>query len=212
MRIWAVHRGLVELGPAGSRPRQVVGRRPSRTPTWCRWRAPRSRRRPGEPMHRSGSPSVSAPASHVRYWRAVAGRDWAVRAYRSHLQAVLKRRPATVNSALAAVDDFYIRRGLGPARALRVDLPDAAPRALEHRAQVRYLRRPWEGQGGGPALPPLGDPHQQGVAGPRTSSPLVREDTRSCTVDTRSASPDAPLQAGGGEGPRRATDAGCACG
>lgn len=62
------------------------------------------------------------------------------RDYRSHLQAVLKRRPATVNSALAAVDDFYIRRGLGPAQALRVDLPDAAPRALEPRAQVRYLR------------------------------------------------------------------------
>ncbi len=70
----------------------------------------------------------------------VEGRDWAVRDYRSHLQVVLKRRPATVNSALAAVDDFYIRRGLGPARALRVDLPDAAPRALEPRAQVRYLR------------------------------------------------------------------------
>jgi len=67
-------------------------------------------------------------------------RDRAVRDYRSHLQAVLKRRPTTVNGALAAVDDFYIRRGLGPARALRVDIPDAAPRALEHRAQVRYLR------------------------------------------------------------------------
>lgn len=63
-----------------------------------------------------------------------------MRDYRSHLQAVLKRRPATVNGALAAVDDFYIRRGLGPAQALRVDLPDAAPRALDHRAQIRYLR------------------------------------------------------------------------
>ena len=68
------------------------------------------------------------------------GRDWAVRDYRSHLQAVLKRKPATVNSALAAVDDFYIRRGLGPASALRIDLPEAAPRALGARAQVRYLR------------------------------------------------------------------------
>ena len=45
------------------------------------------------------------------------GRDWAVRDYRSHLQAVLTRKPATVNNALAAVDDLYIRRGLGPARA-----------------------------------------------------------------------------------------------
>lgn len=68
------------------------------------------------------------------------GRDWAVRDYRSHLQAVLKRQPATVNSALAAVDDLYIRRRLGPAKAARVDLPNAAPRALGQRAQLRYLR------------------------------------------------------------------------
>jgi site-specific recombinase XerD len=68
------------------------------------------------------------------------GRDWAVRDYRSHLQAVLKRKPATVNNALAAVDDLYIRRGLGPARAARVELANAARRALTQRAQTRYLR------------------------------------------------------------------------
>lgn len=68
------------------------------------------------------------------------GRDWAVRDYRAHLQAVLKRKPATVNSALAAVDDFYIRRGLGAASAKRVEIPDAAPRALDYKAQIRYLR------------------------------------------------------------------------
>jgi site-specific recombinase XerD len=67
-------------------------------------------------------------------------RDWAVRDYRSYLQAVLKRSPATVNGALAAVDDFYIRRGLGPARAKRAELPSAAPRALSAKAQIRYLR------------------------------------------------------------------------
>jgi integrase/recombinase XerD len=48
-------------------------------------------------------------------------RDWAVRDYRGYLQGVLKRSPATVNGALAAVDDFYIRRGLGPAKAKRAD-------------------------------------------------------------------------------------------
>jgi hypothetical protein len=32
----------------------------------------------------------------------VDGRDWAVRDYRAYLQAALKRRPATVNNALAA--------------------------------------------------------------------------------------------------------------
>lgn len=69
-----------------------------------------------------------------------AGRDWAVRDYRTHLQAVLKRQPATVNNALAAVDDFYLRSGLGPAKAARLDLPTTAPRALSPRAQTRYLR------------------------------------------------------------------------
>ncbi|MGO9899262.1 MAG: tyrosine-type recombinase/integrase [Solirubrobacteraceae bacterium] len=68
------------------------------------------------------------------------GRDWAVRDYRAHLQAVLKRKPATVNGALAAVDDFYIRRGLAAASAKRAEIPDAAPRALDHKAQIRYLR------------------------------------------------------------------------
>jgi site-specific recombinase XerD len=68
------------------------------------------------------------------------GRDWAVRDYRTHLQAVLKRMPATVNNSLAAVDDLYIRRGLGPAGAKRVEIPDVAPRAFGKRAQIRYLR------------------------------------------------------------------------
>jgi integrase/recombinase XerC len=68
------------------------------------------------------------------------GRDCAVRDYRTHLQAVLKRRPATVNSALAAIDDLYIRRHLGPASATRLELPAAAPRALSQKDQLRYLR------------------------------------------------------------------------
>jgi integrase len=53
---------------------------------------------------------------------------------------VLKRSPATVNNALAAVDDFYMRRGLGPASAARVEIAATAPRALDQRAQLRYLR------------------------------------------------------------------------
>ena len=68
------------------------------------------------------------------------GRDWAVRDYRTHLQGVLKRRPATVNSALAAIDDLYIRRQLGPASVTRLELSAAAPRALSHKDQLRYLR------------------------------------------------------------------------
>ena len=71
---------------------------------------------------------------------AAAARDWAVRDYRTHLQTVLKRKPATVNNAMAAVDDFYTRRGLGPARAARSELPRTAPKALGTRAAVRFLR------------------------------------------------------------------------
>ena len=67
-------------------------------------------------------------------------RDWAVRDYRTHLQTVLKRKPATVNNALAAVDDLYIRRGLGPASAARAELPRTAPKALDRRAAIRFLR------------------------------------------------------------------------
>ena len=48
--------------------------------------------------------------------------------------------PRTVNNALAAVDDFYTRRGLGAANATRADLPQSAPRALSRRTAVRFLR------------------------------------------------------------------------
>jgi site-specific recombinase XerD len=67
-------------------------------------------------------------------------RGWAVRDYRTHLLAVAKREPATVNNALAALDDFYIRRGLGPADVKRAELPETAPRALEPRDRVAFLR------------------------------------------------------------------------
>lgn len=63
-----------------------------------------------------------------------------MRDYRGYLQTVAKRSPATVNNALAAVDDFYVRRGLGPASAKRAEVPATAPRALGPKAQIRYLR------------------------------------------------------------------------
>src|SRR5664279_1774290 len=66
-------------------------------------------------------------------------RDWAVRDYRSHLLGNLKRKPATINNALAAIDDFYTRLGLGPANAARLDLPDQAPKSLDKRATLRWL-------------------------------------------------------------------------
>ncbi|WP_267595458.1 tyrosine-type recombinase/integrase [Carbonactinospora thermoautotrophica] len=69
-----------------------------------------------------------------------AARDWAVRDYRTHLVTVAKRKPTTVNNALAALDDFYTRRGLGPANADRLDLPTSTRRSLPQRAQTRWLR------------------------------------------------------------------------
>jgi len=69
-----------------------------------------------------------------------AARDWAVRDYRSYLMTVPRRKPSTVNAHLTAVDDFYRRRGIGPALARREELPKAAPRALNKQDQLRWLR------------------------------------------------------------------------
>jgi len=69
-----------------------------------------------------------------------AARDRAVRDWRTHLLTVATQAPATVNNALAAVDDFYTRRGVGRAAAERTNLPATAPRALDKRSQLRWLR------------------------------------------------------------------------
>ncbi len=67
-------------------------------------------------------------------------RDWAVRDYRTHLLTIAKRAPATINNTLAALDDFYTRLGLGPATADRLDLPIQAPRSMDQRGALRWLR------------------------------------------------------------------------
>lgn len=67
-------------------------------------------------------------------------RDRAAGDYRTHLQTTAKRKPATINAHLTAVDDFYRRRGLGPAAAERADLPPTTPRALDKHDQLRLLR------------------------------------------------------------------------
>lgn len=53
---------------------------------------------------------------------------------------MVKRAPATINNTLAALDDFYTRGGLGAAAADRLDLPTQAPRALDQKAALRWLR------------------------------------------------------------------------
>jgi site-specific recombinase XerC len=70
-----------------------------------------------------------------------AAKDWAVRDYRSHLVTVAKRATATVNKHLAALGDFYVFLGLGqPQGVKRHQVPRHAPRALDRRAKLRYLR------------------------------------------------------------------------
>jgi hypothetical protein len=51
-----------------------------------------------------------------------AARDGAVRDYRASLQTVATRTPATINTVLAAIADFYARRGLGAPEVRRLDM------------------------------------------------------------------------------------------
>ena len=48
-----------------------------------------------------------------------AAKDWAVRDYRSYLVTVAKRATATVNKHLAALQDFYVWRGLGQPQGVK---------------------------------------------------------------------------------------------
>ncbi len=67
-------------------------------------------------------------------------RDYAVRDYKAYLKTVRKRKPTTVNTALAAIDNFYRFLQLPPADVKREDLPQQAPRALTEDEQKRFLR------------------------------------------------------------------------
>lgn len=67
-------------------------------------------------------------------------RNYAVRDYKSYLKTVRKRKPATVNNALAAIDNFYRFLQMSPADVKREDLPQQAPRALTEDEQKRFLR------------------------------------------------------------------------
>jgi integrase/recombinase XerC len=67
-------------------------------------------------------------------------RDGAVRDYRAHLQTVARRKPATINTTLAAIGDFYTRTGRGTPNARRLELPQQAPRALDTKASTQWLR------------------------------------------------------------------------
>ncbi len=67
-------------------------------------------------------------------------RNYAVRDYKAYLKTVRKRKPTTVNIALAAIDNFYRFLQMSPADVKREDLPQQAPRALTENEQKRFLR------------------------------------------------------------------------
>jgi integrase len=69
-----------------------------------------------------------------------AGRDGAVRDWCAWVKTIARLRPATINNTLAAIDDFYTRRGLGAATARREALPRRVPKALSNREVLHYLR------------------------------------------------------------------------
>jgi integrase len=127
------------LEPVGSLEASATSKSAVSRP-WRRLPSLRKAAGPTPPRFASTRPGLAPPRSIADPLTSTDGRDWAMRDYRSHLQVVLKRSPATVNNALAAVDDFYIRQGLGSGSAVRVEIPAAAPRALGTRAQLRYLR------------------------------------------------------------------------
>ncbi|WP_411277097.1 hypothetical protein [Gaiella sp.] len=75
--------------------------------------------------------------SHVRDW---AVRDWAARDYKRHVKTESRWAPASVNQAVAAIDNFYRSLGAGRPDIAREDLPQLAPRAPEEDEQQRFLR------------------------------------------------------------------------
>lgn len=67
-------------------------------------------------------------------------RDWAVRDYKRYVKATKHWSPASVNQALAAIDNFYRSLSVGRPEVPREELAQVAPRALEKAEQRRFLR------------------------------------------------------------------------
>lgn len=67
-------------------------------------------------------------------------RDWAVRDYKRHVKTTKRWAPASVNQALAAIDNFYRSLAAGRPEVLREELAQVAPRSLEEADQRRFLR------------------------------------------------------------------------
>jgi site-specific recombinase XerD len=66
-------------------------------------------------------------------------RDWAVRDYKRHVKTAKRWAPASVNQALAAIDNFYRSLAAGRPEVLREELAQVAPRSLAEADQRRFL-------------------------------------------------------------------------
>lgn len=67
-------------------------------------------------------------------------RDWAVRDYKRFAKTTKQWGPASVNQALAAIDNFYRSLGAGRPDVAREELAQTAPRALDEAQQRTFLR------------------------------------------------------------------------
>jgi integrase/recombinase XerC len=67
-------------------------------------------------------------------------RDWAVRDYKRFVKTKKRWAPASVNQALAAIDNFYRSLTVGRPAVAREELAQVAPRALEEAEQRTFLR------------------------------------------------------------------------
>ncbi|MHB8619942.1 MAG: hypothetical protein ACYDAG_10270 [Chloroflexota bacterium] len=67
-------------------------------------------------------------------------RDWAVRDYKRHVKTARHWAPASVNQALAAIDNFYRSMVVGRPDVLREELAQVAPRSLDEADQRSFLR------------------------------------------------------------------------
>jgi len=67
-------------------------------------------------------------------------RDWAVRDYKRFAKTTKRWGPASVNQALAAIDNFYRSLGAGRPDVAREELAQTAPRALDEAEQRTFLR------------------------------------------------------------------------
>ncbi len=83
---------------------------------------------------------AATPAEYGDPLEDLYARDYAVRDYKSHLKAVRKAKPSSVNLSLAAIDNFYLFLGMGRPEVRREELAQAAPRSLSAEEQKRFLR------------------------------------------------------------------------